>query len=210
MMPLVDLGTITAFRQAKFVSHRLLFSLSALVLALGCSEPRDPGCAMGTGDRCDTEPPDTADTAADSPDGAVNPELNVEIGVPGGPDGLDFAPLEPGTELRLQTLGQGGTHLFFAIRTVGFGNRAFVTVKMRNLVSGKEIQSPAPPRPQLLFCDDAQRVCDLVPLTVMTGGITDSDEERDGLHVAIEAEVHNEAGAQAFASNEAVLSTADL
>jgi hypothetical protein len=100
--------------------------------------------------------------------------------------------------------------VFFAIRTEGFGNRAFVTVNMRNLTSGKEIQSPAPPRPQLLFCDDAQRVCDLVPLTVMTGGITDSGEEREGLRVAIEAEVHNEAGAQAFATHEAVLSTADL
>ncbi len=209
MVPLVGLGTITALAHPKFVSYRLLSSMSALVLALGCSDVPNTGCAMREGDRCDSEGPDPEGTT-DASDGGVSPELSAEIGVPGGPDGLDFAPLEAGTELRLQTLGQGGTHLFFAIRTVGFGNRAFVTVKMRNLVSGKEIQSPAPPRPQLLFCDDAQVVCDLVPLTVMTGGITDSDEERDGLHVAIEAEVHNEAGAQAFASNEAVLSTADL
>jgi hypothetical protein len=135
---------------------------------------------------------------------------SAEIGVPGGVDGLDFAPLEPGAEIRLQTLGQGGTHVFLAVRTLGFGNRAFVTLTLRNLNTGKEIKSPAPPRPQLLFCDDAHFVCDLVPLTVMTGGITDSGEERDGLHIAIEAEVHNEAGVQAHAENEAVLSTADL
>jgi hypothetical protein len=123
---------------------------------------------------------------------------------------LDFAPLERGGELRLQTLGQGGTHVFLAVRTQGFGNRAFVTITMRNLNTGNEIRSPAPPSPQLLFCDDEEVICDLVPLTVMTGGITESGEERDGLHVAIEAEVHNEAGVEASAENEAVLSTADL
>ena len=121
-----------------------------------------------------------------------------------------LAPLERGGELRLQTLGQGGTHVFLAVRTIGFGNRAFVTLTLRNLTTGRTIQSPAPPRPQLLFCDDAHVVCDLVPLTVMTGGITEPGEERHGLRIAIEAEVHNEAGAQAYADNEAVLSTEDL
>jgi hypothetical protein len=123
---------------------------------------------------------------------------------------LDYAALAPGGVLRLQTLGQGGTHVFLAIRTVGFGSRASVTLTLRNLTTGKEISSPAPPRPQLLFCDDAKTVCDLVPLTVMTGGLTAADEERDGLRITIEAEVHNDVGAQAFASHEATLSTADL
>jgi hypothetical protein len=182
------------------VPSRLSFCLCGLLAVLGCSDnPANGGCGS-----------DDPSRSCDPPDAGAEPAARAEIGVPGGPDGLDFAPLTAGGELRLQTLGQGGTHVFFAIRTEGFGNRAFVTVNMRNLASGKEIQSPAPPRPQLLFCDDAQRVCDLVPLTVMTGGITDSGEERDGLRVAIEAEVHNEAGAQAFANHEAVLSTADL
>lgn len=173
----------------------------ALVGLFGCApdggsnsrcSPEDVGC----------ETPVQADAAA-----AYG---SAEIGVPGGTDGLEFAPLASGSELRLQTLGQGGTHVFLAVRTQGFGNRAFVTINMRNLTSGKSIQSPAPPRPQLLFCDDAQFVCDLVPLTVMTGGITETGEERDGLRVAIEAEVHNEAGVRATAENEVVLSTRDL
>ena len=37
--------------------------------------------------------------------------VSVEIGVPAGADGLDFAPLSPGGELRLQSFGQGGTHV---------------------------------------------------------------------------------------------------
>lgn len=166
------------------------------------------GCSTGGEGRCAANPNPGCDTA--STDAQVLAQGSAEIGVPGGPDGLEFAPLANGGELRLQTLGQGGTHVFLAVRTKGFGNRAYVTITMRNLTTGKEIQSPAPPRPQLLFCDDAQRVCDLVPLTVMTGGITEQGEERDGLRVAIEAEVHNEAGVEALAATEATLSTADL
>jgi hypothetical protein len=187
-MPSSGLGTIAA--KVRVVRVGCLFLGVGAVAVSACSSPSTPT-------------PD-ADLPADS---AV---ASAEIGVPGGSDGLDFAPFERGGELRLQTLGQGGTHVFLAVRTVGFGNRAFVTLTLRNLTTGKEIQSPAPPRPQLLFCDDAQLVCDLVPLTVMMGGITEPEEERHGLHVAIQAEVHNEAGAQAFADHEAVLSTEDL
>ncbi len=181
------------------LSPRFL-SLCGLIAILGCSPTNDDSCPASSNPDCDTT----------STDAGVLPQGSAEIGVPGGPDGLDFEPLAPGGELRLQTLGQGGTHVFLAVRTEGFGNRASVTITMRNLTTGKEIHSPAPPRPQLLFCDDAQRVCDLVPLTVMTGGITDQGEERDGLRVAIEAEVHNEAGVEALATTEATLSTADL
>lgn len=136
-------------------------------------------------------------------------EPSVEIGVPSGDDGLDFAPLEPGAELRLQTFGQGGTHVFLGVRCIGFGTRAYVTIQLRNLSSGIEITSPAPPRPQLLYCSD-EGVCDLVPMTVMTGGLTETTEERDGLRIEVGAEVHNDAGARATDAVEAVLSTADL
>lgn len=136
-------------------------------------------------------------------------EPSVEIGVPSGDDGLDFAPLEPGAELRLQTFGQGGTHVFLGVRCIGFGTRAYVTIRLRNLSTGIEITSPAPPRPQLLYCND-DGVCDLVPMTVMTGGLAEMTEERDGLRIEVAAEVHNDAGAQATDAVEAVLSTADL
>jgi hypothetical protein len=44
----------------------------------------------------------------------------------------------------------------------------------------------------------------------MTGGLTDADEERDGLPIRIRIEVHNDAGAMAMDERRAVLSTADL
>jgi hypothetical protein len=139
------------------------------------------------------------------------PEVRAEVGIPAGDDGLDFAPLVDGTELRLQTFGQGGTHLFLGVRCVGFGSRAYVTVTLKNLTTGVEVTSPAPPRPQLLFCsEDDPSVCDLVPMTVMTGGLTESTEERHGLRIQVGAEVHNDDGERAYASAEAVLSTADL
>jgi hypothetical protein len=133
----------------------------------------------------------------------------VEIGVPAGTDGLDFAALPPEGELRLQSFGQGGTHVFLAIRCIGFGSRAFVGITLTNLLTGAQAVSPSPVRPQLLFCRDAQ-VCDLVPLLAMTGGLTQPGAERNGLHIEVAADVHNEAGLTAAASQEAVLSTADL
>ncbi|HEX2730325.1 MAG TPA: hypothetical protein VHM70_01920 [Polyangiaceae bacterium] len=135
---------------------------------------------------------------------------SVRIGVPSGPDGLDFAPLNDGDELGLRTFGQGGTHVFLGVQTRGLGQRAYVTVNLHNLNSDAEIEAPAPPRPQLFFCDDNHLLCDLVPITVMTGGLTDADEERDGLPIRIRIEVHNDAGAMAMDERRAVLSTADL
>jgi len=100
--------------------------------------------------------------------GGGEPSLSgsVELGVPGGADSLDFAPLEEGAVLPLETFGQGGTHVLLGVRCMGFGQRAFVALRVRNLVDGTELEAPAPARPQLLFCEG--EVCDLVPITVMT------------------------------------------
>src|SRR5688572_21658214 len=119
-------------------------------------------------------------------DGGLPPTRSVELGVPTGDDGLDFAPLAHGDELRLKTFGQGGTHVMLGVRTVGFGGRAFVGFTLLNHASGSEIVAPPPVRPQLFFCtDEDPGVCELVPVTVMTGGLTDPEEERDGLEVRI-------------------------
>jgi hypothetical protein len=47
-------------------------------------------------------------------------------------------------------------------------------------------------------------------MLVMTGGLTAPGTERDGLPIQISAEVHNQAGLAASATQEARLSTADL
>ena len=130
----------------------------------------------------------------------------VQLGVPGGPDSLDFTPLTDGMVLRLETFGQGGTHVLLGVRCIGFGSRAFVSLRARNLLDGTELVAPAPAR--LLFCDGDE--CDLVPITMMMGGITNNDAERDGLAVQISAEVHNQAGVTGEASAQATLSTEDL
>jgi hypothetical protein len=97
------------------------------------------------------------------------------------------------------------------VRCTGFGDRAFVSIALRNLETGAEALSPAPPRGQLLVCgDEDEEICDLVPLLVMTAGLVEPDAERHGLRIAITASVHNDAGLQAEAVQEAVLSTADL
>lgn len=143
-------------------------------------------------------------------DGGVDaPNASVAIGVPAGTDGLDFAPLPPDGELRLESFGQGGIHVLLAIRCTGFGNRAFVMIRVTNLLTGAETISPAPVRPQLLLCRDAD-VCDLVPVLVMVGAVAEAGTDRNGLHVRITADVHNEAGIESSASQEAVFSTADL
>ncbi len=141
--------------------------------------------------------------------GTTSQSYGVELGVPGGEDGLDFVPLDDGAELRLQTFGQGGTHLIVAVRALGFGNRAFVSAKLRNLQSGVVVEEPAPVRPQLLFCG-TEGFCDLVPYLVHASGLTETDEEKDGLGVELSAEVRNDTGASAQGSRQVVLSTADL
>jgi hypothetical protein len=140
------------------------------------------------------------------------PLSSVELGVPAGSDGLDFAPLEDGAVLKLQTFGQGGTHVFLAVRSVGYGKRSFVGFTLTNLTSGREIWAPPPARPQLFYChEDDPSVCDLVPVTVMTGGLTEPDEERHGLAVSIRADVLSQEGDLTGESTRNVaLSTEDL
>jgi hypothetical protein len=98
------------------------------------------------------------------------------------------------------------------VRSIGFGNRAFVAIALTNLTSGALVRTPAPVRPQLLLCrDDDEETCDLVPLLAMTSGLTKPDEDRDGLRIQIQAIVHSQDGElEASATREAVLSTADL
>jgi hypothetical protein len=147
-------------------------------------------------------------TPGETPDAGMH---SVDIGVPAGEDGLDFESLPSGGELRLQTFGQGGTHVMIGVRTTGFGTRAFVATKLHNLDTGAEVIAPAPVRPQLFICDDAG-VCDLVPLLVMTAGLTEAGTERDGVPIEVRADVQDddEGGAGASATREAVLSTKDL
>jgi len=134
---------------------------------------------------------------------------SVEIGLPAGSDGLDFAPLRPGDEVRLQSFGQGGTHVLLGVRCIGFGNRAYVNLTLTNLNTLVQVFSPAPVRPQLLYCREPN-VCDLVPILAMTGGLTAPGEERNGLPIEIAAEAHTDSGLMASATQQAVLSTADL
>lgn len=132
----------------------------------------------------------------------------VELGVPDGDDGLGFLPLSDGDVLRLQTFGQGGTHVLVGVRCTGFGNRAFVSAIMHNDTTGVEVTEPRPARPQLLYCEAG--VCDLVPYLVHASGIAPTDAEKDGLQVRLTVTVDNESGVTAEGSREVVLSTADL
>ena len=42
--------------------------------------------------------------------------------------------------------------MLLGIRCIGFGNRAYVALTMTNALTGAEVSSPAPLRPQLLLC----------------------------------------------------------
>lgn len=132
---------------------------------------------------------------------------SVEVGVPGGDDGLDFVPFAEDQVLRLETFGQGGTHVLLAARTRGFGKRAYAAFSVENQLSGNTLVAPAPTRPQLFYCHED--VCDLVPVTMMMGGIAE-DAERDGLPVGVSVEVHTDDGVGASDTRDAHLSTEDL
>lgn len=162
-----------------------------LLLVMGCGSPS-------------AAPTDPSNAGA----GGSSDLAQVEVGVPGGSDGLEFTPFEDGSVLDLHTFGQGGTHVLLALRCTGFGSRAFVALTVKNLNSGTELFTPAPARPQLLYCDGP--VCDLVPITMMMSGITPNDAERDGLPIEVTANVHNAAGVSGEDSLLAKLSTANL
>ena len=172
--------------------RRWLLALAVPALGMGCSTS---GGA--------TSPMDSAGA------GGEPPVVTVDLGTPGGGDGLEFVPMIDGTELRLQTFGQGGTHVLVGVRCTGFGSRAFVSAELENLTSGVVVEEPAPARPQLLYCGDGEG-CDLVPYLVHASGLTKTDSEKDGLQVRLTVHVRNEAGTSGDCSREAVLSTADL
>jgi len=181
-----------------------LLALSALAACSG----REPAADGQAGDANAGGAP-----ASDSGGSAGQAEPSVvataELGVPTGADGLEFEPLADGALLKLQTFGQGGTHVMVGVRCTGFGKRAFVSATMHNDVTGVEVGEPPPARPQLLFCDDAG-TCDLVPYLVHASGIAPTDAEKDGLSVRLSVQVKSESGVQAECSRQVVLSTADL
>jgi hypothetical protein len=151
-------------------------------------------------------------SACSSSEGDAPPEVgqgSVAVGVPAGEDGLGFQLLHDGDVVKLQTFGQGGTHLLTGVRSVGFGNRAFVSATLTNLQTGKVVSEPPPARPQLLYCGDVG-ACDLVPYLVHASGIVEPDQDAHGVRVLLAAAVRNEAGVAAEGSCEVVLSTEDL
>ena len=138
----------------------------------------------------------------------VPPAPSVELGIPGGDDGLDFVPFTPDQILKLETFGQGGTHVLLAARTRGFGKRAYAAFSVENLLTRNTLELPAPTRPQLFYCHED--VCDLVPVTMMMGGIAAADAERDDLPVRVTVDVHTDDGLAASDTADARLSTEDL
>jgi hypothetical protein len=140
----------------------------------------------------------------------AGPTTSVELGVPGGPDGLDFSPLDTDAELDLHTFGQGGTHVLLGVRTVGFGIRAYVGFTLTDETGAGSIDAPPPVRPQLFACDDAGTVCDLVPVTIMTGGLFGPDETRSGLPVLIHVNAYTDGGESGEDEREVMISAAGL
>ena|SRR5690606_13788309 len=134
----------------------------------------------------------------------------VVIGVPSGDDHLDFTALEAGALVQLETFFQGGTHLTLAVRCVGLGKSAFVRASIENVATGARVEANTPttnPRP--LICRD-ETTCDLLPFLVMMSGISEPDEELNGLDVEIVVEAENAAGVSASDSLPAQLRTDDL
>jgi hypothetical protein len=137
-------------------------------------------------------------------------EPEVIIGVPAGDNQLGFEALEEDAILELGTFSQGGTHVNLAIRAIALGRDCFVSVTVENLNTGAEIEQATPdsgPRP--LLCRD-ENTCDLVPFYVMLGGLTEPDEDKEGLPVELTARVRNEAGDSARRKQTAFLSTRAL
>lgn len=175
--------------------------LACVVFA--CGEPTTPSASQ--------EVAGAAGEASDGAAGAAQLPPSVELGVPSGSDGLSFASLDDGAELRLQTFGQGGTHIIVGVRCVGCGKRVFVSAELRNLATGALVEEPEPARPQLLYCEGSEQgACDLVPYLVHTSGLTESEEDKHGLRASLTARARTETGTQAVTSREIVLSTADL
>jgi len=140
-----------------------------------------------------------------APDAGSEPRLAVQIGMRVGPRDNTFVALEPGGDIRLGTFGQGGTHAELAVRCIGFGNRAFITLTLENLRDGTVIMYPPTSRPTLLRCvEEPAGACDYLPIYFMTGGLA-PPTEKDGLPVLVRATCLNEAGEQGSTSIDGVL-----
>jgi len=145
------------------------------------------------------------DAGDEKPDAAAPHGLEVQVGVPDPQDDLEFLRLEHDGDIELGTFGQGGTHALLAVRCIGFGSQAFVDVSLTNLETDKVVMTLPSKRPQLLICrEQPEAACDYLPIILMTGGLADPDE-KDGLHVRVTAEVHNEAGKHGTASEDGYL-----
>lgn len=130
----------------------------------------------------------------------------IEIGTAGGNDDLDFVPLEPGGELPLHTFGQGGTHALLAVRCSGFGRRAFVGISLTSAMTGRQVTSPPSAEPSLLLCrDDAETVCDLLPIFVMTGALVGPEASSAGVPIVVRADAHHRDGLSASVERQAIL-----
>jgi hypothetical protein len=186
-----------------------LLCLAAMLAVSACAggAAHDPASAGGAAGQAAGDPAGAGGQADVA--GAPAVVATVALGVPDGADGLGFLPLDDGAVLKLQTFGQGGTHVVVGVRCTGFGKRAFVSASMQNELTGVEVAEPPPARPQLLYCD-GQGACDLVPYLVHASGIAATDADKDGLQVRLTVKVQDESGLAAEGSREVVLSTADL
>ena len=153
-----------------------------------------------------------ASACSSTPPGAASggpPQVSVDIGLSGGSDGLEFEHLDPGGSVPLYTFGQGGTHALLAVRCVGLGERAFVSITISNPADGRSVSAPAGQSPRLLACAP-DGSCDLLPLLVMTGGLVPPGTDRDGLAVVVRADASNLEGVAASVERDAFLSAASL
>jgi hypothetical protein len=141
-----------------------------------------------------------------APDGgAADGEIVVEIGRPDPADDLAFLEFESGGDLPLETFGQGGTHVRFAVRATGLGsNKGFLDVTMLNLTTGDRVANPPMSRPDLWYCAEGSDTCEQSRLFVMTGGLA-KPAEKDGLRVRVIAEVTALDGRRGEAATEGVL-----
>lgn len=194
-------------RWVSYLARNTLW-VAVFGLCFGCTGPvLTSPLGENAGSGGDPQPNEDAGGEDAAPDETAT---EVVIGVPGGEDDLEFIPLQPGDEVQLQTFGQGGTHAIVAVRCIGFGSSAFVEVTIENLETGAVVVAKTPQtRPRPLICRE-ENVCDLLPFLVMTSGLTEADEDKNGLRVEIRAEVRNEAGLTGTGSQQAVLRTDEL
>ena len=101
---------------------------------------------------------------------------------------LEFEPLKNGDDLPVGTFGQGGHHVGLAVACDGFGTKAYVEVSITNLDGEGQAELPPFSKPQPLLCDEGP--CRFPALYVMLSGLPKA-EMLDGLHVHIDAAVHD-------------------